>query len=255
MDVADYDLGSDGETVAVWSVTEDGSPDQVLASVTPSSQSGTLSPFLASAIDTNQTLVAAVHSGDPTADNVLAADTAAITIETVPASVTFNDQIINDRFVDVASFSLGNNGQTLAIWSVTEDGSPGQVLGSVTLTAVSGTKSLGTSPYVRTNQTLAATIHSGEPTAANILAVDTADIAVDLNPSVGGNPPARTIDGDRLLEDITGDGSADLFDALSYYNNRNTDAIQNNPTQFDFDRDGDTGDLFDALALWNEISG
>lgn len=65
--------------------------------------------------------------------------------------------------------------------------------------------------------------------------------------------PAKDPDGDALLEDVTGDGRTNLFDALAYYNARDTDAVQNNPRRFDFDGDGRAGTLFDALELYNEI--
>ncbi|WP_197428438.1 glucodextranase DOMON-like domain-containing protein [Halapricum sp. CBA1109] len=66
--------------------------------------------------------------------------------------------------------------------------------------------------------------------------------------------PARDPDGDGKYEDVNGDGQTDLFDALDYYNNGDSDAVQNNVDAFDFDGDGDAGDLFDALELWNRIS-
>jgi hypothetical protein len=70
----------------------------------------------------------------------------------------------------------------------------------------------------------------------------------------GGEGPAWSLDGDSKLEDVDGDGDADLFDALHYYNERDSDAIRNNPDAFDFDGDGQSGTLFDALQLYNEIS-
>lgn len=69
----------------------------------------------------------------------------------------------------------------------------------------------------------------------------------------GADGPATDLDGDTLLEDTNGDGSGDIFDALSYYNNRDSATVQNNPEQFDFDGDGDSGTLFDALELYNEL--
>jgi parallel beta-helix repeat protein len=77
----------------------------------------------------------------------------------------------------------------------------------------------------------------------------------DPVPSIPGqaNPPTN-LDDDPQLEDIDGDGDGDLFDALAYYNNRDTDAIENNPTRFDFDGDGESGTLFDALQLFNELN-
>jgi hypothetical protein len=76
---------------------------------------------------------------------------------------------------------------------------------------------------------------------------------VEALPDASG--PPRNVDDDPRLEDVNGDGSADLFDALDYYNNRKSTTIQDNVAAFDFDDDGESGTLFDALALWNEISG
>lgn len=66
--------------------------------------------------------------------------------------------------------------------------------------------------------------------------------------------PAGNLDDDPLLEDVNGDGDGNIFDALSYYNNRNTDAIQNNPTRFNFDGNEPTGTIFDALELYNKLT-
>jgi hypothetical protein len=97
--------------------------------------------------------------------------------------------------------------------------------------------------------------------AAGNAATDTATVTVEepSSPAVpalpGAGAPPANVDDDPQLEDVNGDGTTDLFDALDFFNNRNSDLIQNNVAAFDFDGDGDTGDLFDALALWNEISG
>ncbi|WP_197428649.1 right-handed parallel beta-helix repeat-containing protein [Halapricum sp. CBA1109] len=70
----------------------------------------------------------------------------------------------------------------------------------------------------------------------------------------GGEGPAWSHDGDSKLEDVDGDGDADLFDALHYYNERDSNAIRNNPDLFDFDGERTAGTLFDALQLYNDIS-
>ena len=82
-------------------------------------------------------------------------------------------------------------------------------------------------------------------------------VAPDVaRPTLPGQPePAGDVDGDGKLEDVDGNGGADLFDALTYYNERNSDVVENNPSAFDFDGDGTAGTLFDALALFNDISG
>jgi hypothetical protein len=78
-----FDLGSDGQTVSVWTVDESGNPETLLGSVTPSQASGSdlTVEFDQATIDSTQTLVAAVHSGTPAADNVIAASGAEYTVE------------------------------------------------------------------------------------------------------------------------------------------------------------------------------
>ena len=79
-------------------------------------------------------------------------------------------------------------------------------------------------------------------------------VVTEPSPVVTGGNPAADLDDDGRYEDVDGNGVADLFDALTYFNERDSDAIRNNPSLFDFDGDGDVGDLFDALALWNVIA-
>ena len=70
----------------------------------------------------------------------------------------------------------------------------------------------------------------------------------------GVSETATSLDGDAHLEDINGDGAGTIFDVVTYYNNRDSEIVQNNPTAFDFDGDGSAGTLFDAVALYNEIA-
>lgn len=82
----------------------------------------------------------------------------------------------------------------------------------------------------------------------------TSSAAASPRPTLPGlSSPAGDLDGDALLEDVDGDGDGDVFDALSYYNNRKSDAVRNNPQQFDFDGDGTVGTVFDTVALYNKI--
>lgn len=77
-------------------------------------------------------------------------------------------------------------------------------------------------------------------------------VTVELESLSGIQGTPADLDHDGTVEDVDGDGDLDLFDALSYYNNGDSDAIKNNPELFDFDNDGDAGDLFDALELYNQ---
>lgn len=82
---------------------------------------------------------------------------------------------------------------------------------------------------------------------------------VTLSPKAGppivGNrsEPVQDLDGDGRYEDINADGTADVFDALVYYNERRSPRIRANAALFDFDGDGSAGDLFDALALAADV--
>ena len=68
-----------------------------------------------------------------------------------------------------------------------------------------------------------------------------------------GEGPPKSVDDDPLLEDVNGDGEANIFDAISYYNNRQSGRLTDNPIAFDFDGDGTTGTIFDAIALYNKL--
>jgi hypothetical protein len=70
----------------------------------------------------------------------------------------------------------------------------------------------------------------------------------------GAAGPPASLDDDPLYEDIDGDGDGDLFDALTYYDERDSDRVESNPRRYDFDGDGDAGDLFDTLALFEKVS-
>lgn len=71
----------------------------------------------------------------------------------------------------------------------------------------------------------------------------------------GQRAPATDLDDDGRLEDVNGDGEGNVFDAITYYNNRDSTVVTNNPDQFDFDGQSPSGTVFDALALYNELSG
>lgn len=83
--VANYDLGTEGQSVAIWTVS-DGSPDQVIGQVNSSELDATngsdLTVQLDSELTANTTLVAAVHSStSPSANNIVVQDSASITVQ------------------------------------------------------------------------------------------------------------------------------------------------------------------------------
>jgi PKD repeat protein len=122
-------------------------------------------------------------------------------------------------------------------------------------TVANGTAVVG--PNATGSATLNADIESG-PYEATVTAPGstiTRTVRItDVPDLTGDGRPARDPDGDGLFEDVNGDGMTNVFDALAYYNNRNSDGIRTNPEYFDFDGDGVSGTVFDALALYNERS-
>jgi hypothetical protein len=120
------------------------------------------------------------------------------------------------------------------------------------MTNASGVVTLSVPATAGTNLSLSAAPAGYATTSTDISVGD--DDSSESSVTLPGQPaPAANLDGDAKLEDVNGDGSGDIFDVLTYYNNRDSDAVQNNPTQFDFDGDGSAGTLFDALALYNEF--
>jgi len=59
-------------------------------------------------------------------------------------------------------------------------------------------------------------------------------------------------DGDRLYEDINGDGESDIVDVQALFSNSDDETIQNNPDAFDFNGDGSVN-VVDVQKLFNEV--
>ena len=142
---------------------------------------------------------------------------------------------------------------TLTAANASVESTDGQaVLGTLTVRAEdNGSASI--TPEVRTLTDANGSQYTDVRVRALSIQIGAESSPVATLPNATG-PPA-SVDDDPLLEDVNGDGTADLFDALDYYNNRDSETIRTNVDAFDFDGDGDAGDLFDALALWNKISG
>jgi hypothetical protein len=70
----------------------------------------------------------------------------------------------------------------------------------------------------------------------------------------GASGPAASLDDDPLLEDVDGNDETNIFDAITYYNERDSAAMDAYPNLFDFDGDGTAGTVFDAIALYNEVA-
>lgn len=73
-------------------------------------------------------------------------------------------------------------------------------------------------------------------------------------PPVTGETPPRDLSDDGLYEDVTGDGRFTVADVQALFDNRNSDAIAENPNAFDFSDNGDIGPS-DVQALWERLQG
>lgn len=161
----------------------------------------------------------------------------------VPSTATKGDAVP----VNATITNVGNADGTAAV-EVIVDGNPVTTTNVSVVASASQTYSitLNTSNLSVGNHTIE--IATGGSSVSSQLTVNQAGIQL---PGTAG--PAQSIDSDPLLEDVDGDGSANVFDAIELYNQRNTPAVQNNPQFFDFDGDSNIN-VFDAIELFNKIS-
>jgi len=68
-------------------------------------------------------------------------------------------------------------------------------------------------------------------------------------PAIVGETPATDPDGDGVYEDVNGDGEFNIVDVNALFQNRNSDAVQNNTGYFDFNGDGSVN-IVDVNALF-----
>lgn len=172
---------------------------------------------------------------------------------------TDNDSVVSvtDAAVDTTfglrNASVQNGIATLAASdtrSAVESGTTGIVLGNVTIEgATESSANLSVTP-VRIDADSGVPI----PTLAGIATVTVASNSSSGPTIPGAAGPAQDTDGDGQYEDVNGDGQTDVIDVLAYYNNRKRDVIRNNTAALDFDGDGAAGTVFDAVALYEEIS-
>jgi len=137
---------------------------------------------------------------------------------------------------------------------------------SVTLTGDADTESrtatLGTVRLEGTTageSALTLTVDSAESNAGEAIeSLTTSDGSIRVvatpDPLPSSSGPPQSLDDDGRLEDVDGDGDASVEDAMTYYVNRNSETIRNNPELFDFDGDGVSGTVFDVVKLFREVS-
>ncbi|GAB3017229.1 glycoside hydrolase family 5 protein [Natronobiforma cellulositropha] len=81
---------------------------------------------------------------------------------------------------------------------------------------------------------------------------DHPDVTADL-PVIGeSDAPPRDLTGDGLYEDVTGSGDLGFNDVTVFFENLESDAVQNNPSFFDFSDNGRVG-FDDVIALFERL--
>ena len=204
---------------AVWTVNEAGEPETLLgaAQITDNETTNQTVEF-DEPINESQTLVAAVHPDedgdagtvDPVADEILASDTANVTVEMpVEASITFEDQTSDGASVTVANASNSETPYYAAVWTVSETGEPDEILG-VSQIDENETSDLMVAfeESIDESQTLIAAVHPDadgnastvDPVAEDIRASDTANVTVEAT-----EPPTEA---SITFEDQTSDGAS-----------------------------------------------
>jgi hypothetical protein len=75
---------------------------------------------------------------------------------------------------------------------------------------------------------------------------------IDVN---GDGNLAKDTTGNGLLNDVDGDGSFDIFDVQTLFNELGSDRVQSNPAAFNFNGDEDPGGvtIFDVQGLFNRL--
>ena len=241
-----------GTYSATLTVTDDeGATDTATKTITvesdsqdPASVGIELQPTTAD-VSTNST-----HTVDVVATNVTDG------IGSYDVTVGLNDTAV----ATVSNVSLYGNPLQGGSTDIAADGSSVTFTGSVTDTKDTGEVTIATLtlatqvPGTVATSTTVATIgnESGESLAVTGITEATVTVQNVAQPPavVGDNRPTDT-DGDGTFDDVNGDGSFDVNDVTALWANRNSDAIENNPTQFDVNGDG-SFDVNDVTALWND---
>jgi len=196
--------------------------------------------------------------------------TGTVTVENVTEALTFLEQRVgaNDT-VTVQNVSSGGVAGTVL---VTYEAGGEQVIAGVetaTLAQQNLTVTLAENigyPADYEAHLVPAAATSGNYTAGETLSQATLNATVANDTArvttVTGAPdievvegqPARDTTGDGLLNDVRGDGSFDIFDVQSLFNNLNGDAVQDNPSYFNFQgSEPPSVGVFDVQSLFEQV--
>jgi len=101
-----------------------------------------------------------------------------------------------------------------------------------------------TAPEVdsETALTFEVTVDDGQATDTDTTTVTVTDSGADGPPPLPGqDDPPQDLDDDGLYEDVNGDGSFTIADVQIFFQNRGSDAVQNDPEAFNFDENEPPG--------------
>jgi hypothetical protein len=160
-------------------------------------------------------------------------------VEGAPVVVTVevsNTGAAGEQVVVAEAGPLGDASTTVTLGA----GASETVELSIDTTADGDTGDAADSPY-------ALTVTSGD---------DVASTAVEVGlPAVGSaGSPAKDLNGDSLYEDVDGDGSIDIFDVQTLFNELEAPGVQNHAWAFDFNGDS-LATIFDVQGLFNDLDG
>jgi hypothetical protein len=152
------------------------------------------------------------------------------------------------------------DGGTLTTVDVADDGGSATVLtaaadldGGATTTIATLTVE-GVTPGTTSVSLGDATVGDSQAQSYTVENVSGASAVVeDVGPVVVGGQPATDPNGDGEYEDINGDGTVDIVDVSAFFENRNSDTMEDNPESLDFNGDG-VVNIVDISKLFEEVS-
>ena len=194
-------------------------------------------------------------------------DNATITA-TLNQSVTFNDQEISGGSVDVTNVSSDGVNSTVivtyqgttagdAVIAGLAGGSSGTVYSDETVTVdIANTSNVSGqhTAHIIPTANLSTAYQRGDVVSTETLNNISDNSAANVTLTINGQE-ANDLNGDGLVEDVNGDGSATVADVQALFQNRNDGAVQANTGLFNFAGLGDGRvSIFDIQALFYAVT-
>jgi hypothetical protein len=251
-------MGNDVSVTASVENTGDAEGTQSLGLSVGSLGTSSTSVTLAPGDSTTETLTVGTTQGDIgvyTAETTIDGDSDTATVEVVPDtgppefqvdSVETNAPLVEGETLEL-TVSVENIGSIAGIQTVTAE--------AVDMGQTSTEFSLDPGEFGQATMELDTDIGD---TGEHVVVVETANHSmpetVELHLPVipGYDETPRDSNGDELYEDIDGDGSFDIFDVQTLFNNLNHQAVQDHGWAYDFNNDDDVT-IFDVQTMFNQL--